>query len=82
MQRKESVASTRFLAAQFHELWSRPAAVRVGRPSTLSCRWDGRNAGGKADIEDRSLATPGFGAWAAAVQRETSFAVDPSIHTC
>jgi len=33
MQRKESVASPRFLAAQFHELWSQPATVREGRQS-------------------------------------------------
>ena len=34
MQRKEPVASTRFLAAQLHELHSRPAAAGVGRQST------------------------------------------------
>jgi hypothetical protein len=31
VQRKEPVASARFLAAQLHEMWSWPAAVRVGR---------------------------------------------------
>ncbi len=31
MQRKEPVASTRFLAAQLHESWGRSAAVRVDR---------------------------------------------------
>ena len=31
LQRQEPVASTRFLAAQFHESWSRSAAVGVGR---------------------------------------------------
>ena len=35
LQRKEPVASTRFPAAQFHESWSRPAAVRVGRQSAI-----------------------------------------------
>ena len=36
MQRQEPLTSAGFLAAQFHELWSRPAAVRVGRRSTPS----------------------------------------------
>jgi hypothetical protein len=37
MQRKEPVASTRFLAVQFQELCGRSAAVRVGRQPTHSC---------------------------------------------
>ncbi len=36
MQREELVASTRFLAAQFHEWWSWSAAVGVGQKRTRS----------------------------------------------
>jgi hypothetical protein len=41
MQRKEPVANTRFLATQFHDLWSRQAPIRVGRQSTSP---DGRGS--------------------------------------
>ena len=36
MQREKSVATAGFLAARFHESWSRSAAVRVGRQSTFA----------------------------------------------
>jgi hypothetical protein len=35
VQREEPVARTRFLVAQFHESWTRSAAVRVGRQSPI-----------------------------------------------
>jgi hypothetical protein len=34
MQRQEPVASAGFLAAQFHESWSRSVAVGMGRQAT------------------------------------------------
>lgn len=37
LQRKESVASDRFLAAALHDLGSRSAAVQGCRQPTLSC---------------------------------------------
>jgi hypothetical protein len=55
MQRKGPVASTGFLAAQFHELCSRSAAVRVGRLATLCRRLTRRSVGRKADPDDGHL---------------------------
>jgi hypothetical protein len=50
VQRKEPLTSAGFLAAQFHELWSRPAAVRVGRRSTQTGRLSERTQRPKAVI--------------------------------
>ena len=54
MQRKEPVATTRFLAAQFDGSWGRSAAVRVDRQATLSGRTSCRN--GYREAVDRKPA--------------------------
>jgi hypothetical protein len=50
MQRQESVAGARFLAAQIHESRSQSAAVRVGRRPTHSRRIAAVIGSRKADL--------------------------------
>jgi hypothetical protein len=61
VQRKEPVASTRFLAVQFHELCGRSAAVRVGRQPTRCGPTDTASRCLKADL--CGLDVHGFSRW-------------------
>ncbi len=59
MQRKEPVASARFLAVQLHESWSWSAVVRVGQHWILWCRPD-RTANPTSITATRLCFSPGI----------------------
>jgi len=60
-----------------------PWSPTTGRRwTTLSCHWAARNAGGRADVGDRSWRPFESMVWPAALLRLQSTVVAPSTHAC